>query len=112
MEPGDIPPTLPFHLARAYAAGSGVSPRSFSRPEARGSGTRAGPANSIDSVELSSMRPGINRLVAAKVPGLADFAPPAASSPDGSSFPMYRHPADKNAAATGVSVGKFIDLNG
>ena len=109
MDPGHIPPTLPFHLARAYAAGSGKSARSLPQSAL---GDLGGRTDAVDSVELSSGRRGISRLVAAKVPGLADFAPPAASSPDGSVFPMYRHPADKNAAATGVSMGKLIDLNG
>ena len=29
-----------------------------------------------------------------------------------SGFPMYRHPADRHAAATGVDVGRSIDVTG
>ena len=36
-------------------------------------------------------------------------SPPA---PAAAAFPMYRHPADKNAAATAINAGKTIDIQG
>jgi hypothetical protein len=50
-------------------------------------------------------------VVAAVVPGRVDFSGdvPAADAP---SLPMYRHPADRNAAATSVHAGRMIDVMG
>lgn len=55
------------------------------------------------------VRGGAERLVAAVVPGKVDFSagrPPA--TPE--SIPMYRHPADRNAAAVSVHAGRMIDV--
>lgn len=99
MDASGIPPTYPFHLAKAYSAAT---------PSARS----AAPGNgkSVDTVEISKPRAaGIGGLVAGKVAVKPNFAAgPAAES---GALPMYRHPADKNAAATGVSLGRAVDLN-
>ena len=53
-----------------------------------------------------------SRMVAATVPGRVDFFADA-SDPSASSalaLPMYRHPADRNAAATGVNAGRVLDV--
>jgi len=51
-------------------------------------------------------------LVAARVPEAVDFSdarePTARAS---GSLSIYRHPADRNAAATGVDLGRALDLN-
>ncbi|RMH25388.1 MAG: hypothetical protein D6693_08725 [Planctomycetota bacterium] len=51
------------------------------------------------------------RLVAAVVPGSIDFAgvEPAPARP---ATPIYRRPADANAAATGVALGSRLDVTG
>ncbi len=36
----------------------------------------------------------------------------AQAQPSSGSLPMYRHPADRNAAATGVVLGKSLDITG
>lgn len=86
-------PTMPFHVARAYGAersqGAPPSPES------------AGPARSDN----------IGRLIAGVTPGGIDFDAPA-PVPGAQGLAMYRHPADKNAAATGVSLGRVLDVNG
>ena len=38
-------------------------------------------------------------------------APEAPSAIDGGAMPIYRHPADRNTAATGVEVGRRLDLS-
>lgn len=49
-------------------------------------------------------------MIAASVPGPVDFA---ADAPSGSAgLPMYRHPADRNAAATAVDAGRCLDVEG
>ena len=60
------------------------------------------------------------RLVAAPVPGSINFttgtdgafAPAASASASGGALPMYRNPADKNAAAVGVEAGRTLDVEG
>jgi len=46
------------------------------------------------------------------VPGGVAFDSGGASRPTGESLPFYKHPADKNAAATAVSVGRSLDVRG
>jgi hypothetical protein len=101
MDARGIPPTYPFHMAKAYAA---------AMPAARPVPSRGAPVG-VDSVELSKPRAAsIGGLVAGKVAVTPNFAaPPAPSNSD--ALPMYRHPADKNAAATSVSLGRAVDLN-
>jgi hypothetical protein len=88
----------PFQIARAY--GVAVRPVPQVRPvaapqsqePAKGAGVRAA-----------------SRLVAGGVPGRVSFAG-AEPQPDTGALAMYRHPADTNAAATGVSAGRLIDV--
>lgn len=100
MDARGIPPTYSFHLAKAYAPARQAQPSKA-----------AAPSPSIDSVELSKPRSkSVSGLVGAKVNVAPDFTPTTqAAAPD--ALPMYRHPADKNAAATGVSLGRAIDFN-
>lgn len=79
-------PSNPYHIARAYGPTSGGPP---------------------------SAAMGAQRLVAAKVSGGVDFtaARPPVASPH-AAYPMYTHPADRNAAATGVALGRQIDIAG
>lgn len=117
MDQGSIPPTLPFRLAAAYGA-PGTRPVP-AQPSGRGVGGVARVISDTDTVELSSARrgtqgaAGAGRLVAARVNVPVDFdlaRPPA--PPVQGALPLYRHPADKNAAATAVNVGRSIDLTG
>lgn len=56
-----------------------------------------------------------SRLVAAQV-GPIDLARDVASvqgrPTDSATLPMYRHPADRNQAATGVALGRSLDIKG
>jgi hypothetical protein len=52
------------------------------------------------------------QLVGARVPGKVDFSGDKPVPSAGGSLAMYRHPADKNAAATAVSIGRSLDVKG
>ncbi len=94
-----IEPPIPFHIAQAY----GVERAAHNR---RVSVTPLRHADHAAQV----VRGGAERLVAAVVPGGVDFsagAPAAAPA----AIPMYRHPADRNAAAVSVHAGRMIDIN-
>jgi len=82
-----ITPTNPFHIARAYQAQR--APQAAPAP-----GQADKPAA---------------RIVAGSVPGGVHFTP-ATAAPAGPALPFYRHPADKNAAATSVSAGRMLDI--
>lgn len=51
------------------------------------------------------------RLVAAVVPGRIDFSQEQPTQNTAGSLPFYRHPADKNSAATRIAVSTKIDVN-
>lgn len=99
-----IGPNLPFHIARAY----GVSARPGSvqpQPPA------PQPVQRAEMSREDAAREKLARLIAARVPGGIDFSSQE-PLPTGSTLPMYRHPADRNAAATGVIAGRVIDVVG
>lgn len=53
-----------------------------------------------------------DRLVAATVPGRIDFSQDQPVQNTSGVLPFYRHPADKNSAATRIAVGTRVDMNG
>ena len=95
---------IPFHVARAY----GIAPVRPAAPVAR-----AAPVSTTDARDVAPdrARASVSRLVAAVVPGRVDFSGetpvPRAAMPS-----LYRHPADRNAAATGVEAGRSVDVQG
>lgn len=96
-----IGPNIPFHIARAY----GVSARPAQTPIA---------PQTVQRVETSredAAREKLARLIAARVPGGIDFARDE-PMPTRDALSMYRRPADRNAAATGVVAGRVIDVVG
>lgn len=100
-----IDPTMPFHVARAYGATrpnlapiTPVTPVDRQAPT-QTSGTSTTQANTA-------------RLIAARVPGGIDFTSDVATPTRGESLAMYRHPADKNAAAVNVQAGRLLDVKG
>ncbi|MBX3386625.1 MAG: hypothetical protein KF768_08650 [Phycisphaeraceae bacterium] len=117
----NIPPTTPFHIARAYNA------RPVEPVSNRIVATPVDPVARIGREQQPSalQDPQIRRLVGAIVPGSIEFDEPAARVESGSdrgsgvaaspsrvnAFPMYRHPSDRNAAATNVHVGRSLDVS-
>lgn len=96
-------PSNPFHIARAYQV---MPPAAATRP-VMGSSE---PVASIGKTE-SAGAANVSRVLAGVVPGRISFAgtEPVHTGP---ALPMYRHPADKNAAATALTAGRMIDVEG
>jgi hypothetical protein len=102
------PPTNPYHIARAYnvAPPQPVRPQTpvdpiapVTRSDAPSSGARKQPSN-------------IERLIGAVVPGRIDFADDGPRHNSRSeAIPLYRHPADLNAAATTIHAGRTLDVS-
>jgi hypothetical protein len=65
----------------------------------------------LDSFARTAIAPKVSRVVAAQVPGTIDFS---AKTPRqvGPALQLYRHPADRNDAATRVNLGGLIDVDG
>ncbi len=95
----EIPPSIPIHVARAY--GGLAAGRRMILPVSTQTATLREAAPRVPSAAIS-------RVVAARVPGGIDFSTDT-PTPTASAMPFYRHPADKNAAATAVSAGRVID---
>lgn len=97
-------PTNPFHISRAYqtATPGAVLGLNVTPAQRLAAPVQPGPVNQLTNLSA-------RRIVAGIVPGKVDFsgAAPAPASP---AIPLYRHPADKNAAATAVNAGKTIDI--
>jgi hypothetical protein len=113
-----VGPTNPYHISKAYgvASPSRVAPSSQSQAV-----FPIRPTTRTDSVDASTTRAAaakqrISTLVAARVTELPETGTtaqaPAATQARAGAFPMYRHPADKNAAATAVNAGRVLDVNG
>ena len=112
-------PTNAAQAARAYGARpvAPVSPASPIRPDQPAQRTEpvgrigiTGPTAAPAPARAIASDPG--RLVAAQVEPI-DLARDVATitgRPAEGSLPMYRHPADRNQAATAVALGRALDL--
>ncbi len=97
-----IEPSNPFHIAKAY----GVTIASPLRPA-----QEVAPIARIQPRPESELAP-TSRLVAGTVPGTVDFSGETPQPSTDAAIPMYRHPADRNAAATNLQAGRMVDLRG
>ncbi|MCB9846810.1 MAG: hypothetical protein H6814_00205 [Phycisphaeraceae bacterium] len=99
------PAIFPPHIARAY----GVRAQA---PAAKVTPTDG--ASQTDSIaRIAPAKPsGVASLVARVVPGSISFAEDGTAMPKAPARPFYTHPADANAAATGVALGRSIDVSG
>lgn len=91
-------PTNPYHLRIAY--GAAPTPP-----------LRAAKATSAIDPATRPQASAAARLIAGTTPGRVDFSP-AAAPQRADALPMYRHPADRNAAATAVALGRAVDVSG
>ncbi len=113
MEINRIPAPIPFAAAKAYAASK--PNRTASRVDQM-VGQPATPSEPVDRVDIASrnaMRERVKDLVAAKVDVKPFSENRAATQParDPNVLQMYRHPADKNAAAVAYR-GNTLDVQG
>lgn len=107
----------PYRIGQAY----GVQPQApVARPApatAASQVQRADAVSRADTVASIGRSPEATavsataRLVAAVVPGAVDFTA-ATPMPAKAALQMYRHPADRNSAATMVALGRSVDVNG
>ncbi len=115
-----IPPTLAFHLAKAYGVQAPrplsvrAIPEGAARTEPIARIDRARPTDRVDTTRLGT---GAARLVSAKVnvpafEGVSATPGRRAETFKGDALPFYHHPADRNAAATGVDLGRSVDISG
>lgn len=93
---------MPFHVARAYGLATRPAPTPAAPVSPAAQATRT----------QSGRNENLSRLIAAVVPGGIDFSSAEPTPSAGSTLAMYRHPADRNAAATGVQAGRVIDVVG
>jgi hypothetical protein len=114
MDAAPLPPSIPF--PRAEGAGAPPPTRTPHRPDPPASLGASRAARVSDHVDLSphaptahAMRRQALALVAARVGRGVDFLPSAVPATPGA-IGLYRHPADKNAAATGVHAGRVLDV--
>jgi hypothetical protein len=103
------PPTNPFHIARAY----GVSAPQSVRPQAPVEPVAPVSRNDASGASVRKRPSNIDRLVGAVVPGRIDFTDEGPRHESRSeAIPLYRHPADLNAAATNIYAGRSLDVSG
>jgi hypothetical protein len=95
-----IEPAIPFHIARAYGLQPAARPIAAVVP--------APAAQAPDSAATDQSRKLIGAILGGIVPGRISFS--GESPQHDHALPFYRHPADKNAAATAISAGKALDL--
>ncbi|MFG0307166.1 MAG: hypothetical protein ACF8Q5_13225 [Phycisphaerales bacterium JB040] len=92
----NIPPTIPFKVANAYGVRP-VSVRPVPTPAGEADTSRGGVRRGSDQLLAGSVR----------APVSFDAAPAKANT-----LAFYRHPADTNAAATAIDLGRKLDVEG
>lgn len=92
--------TNPFHIARAYGLQAAMPAQSLRTASPIAPAAPALTPNNVARLSAGVVQGGISF-------GVGEAATPA------SAYPLYRHPADKNAAATAVlSAGRRLDVTG
>lgn len=107
-----VVPVPPVASVRVVGAGDSRTVDGDSRGEFEGRVGGVGLPISTPSRGGSKARAGVARLVAGVVPGKVDFSAGDARSGGlarPTSFSLYHHPAEMNAAATGVGLGRMLD---
>ncbi len=110
MDSNGIEPAGHLHIAQAHEIHRPVRAvriepvAAFPLPSSSSASARLEPSVRRDAA------PKVWRMVAGRVAGSIDFSADA-PRPTGPAIPMYRHPADRNVAATGVGLGRLIDLD-
>ena len=99
----NVPSILSMRIDRAY----GLRPAESVRPKPVARIAAAAPTRS------DATPAGIRSLIGAVVPGRIGFDDQTgAPVPTAGPIPMYRSPADRNAAAVSVEIGRSIDVRG
>ncbi len=99
-------PSHTWHIAKAYPV-QAAAHVPLPGP-ARGPVAPPGAGDAVVSASDPS-RLRLGRLVAGVVPGGIDFTAEDGPVPRADAIPFYRHPAERNSAATGVETGRRLD---
>ena len=104
------PDSVPAHVARAYGLRAGAPSIPFAPAQQR----PQDPTHRNDVVDVRTSAPteGAAELVAAQVNKPVDFAAAPRADKSSQTIPFYRHPADRNAAATNIEAGRVLDVSG
>ncbi len=92
-----VPSSIPFHVAKAYGLVKSPQVRAVQMSQR------------LEAVGNRQPAANFRSLVAGVVPGGIDFSGDRARPTD-AALPMYNRPADRNAAATGVQLGRILDI--
>ncbi len=98
--------SIPINVARAY----GIAPTKAAQPA-----TPAQPvqqARPVDQVDSNRPSENVQRLIAGQAPGPVDFASASTPTSHAGAYQLYNRAADRIEAATGVNLGRSIDLKG
>lgn len=93
--------TNPFHISRAYALGRPTAPAASPQP-----------TRSVPDVTPVKIPETISKVIAGTVPGKVGFDVAGGAAGARQVLRFYTHPADRNAAATSVNVGRHLDISG
>ncbi|HZW07137.1 MAG TPA: hypothetical protein VFF65_08430 [Phycisphaerales bacterium] len=104
-------------LARMYGGGAAAPVRAPVQAAIVAKVGPSQPAAPVDKAEVKGRAPAVNALVAAVVPGKVDFSgetarPSSGQLGAGGTYQMYRRPTDRMEAATVVSLGRGLDIQG
>ncbi|HYD01103.1 MAG TPA: hypothetical protein VEB22_07740 [Phycisphaerales bacterium] len=104
-------------LTRMYGGGGTAPVRGPAQASVVAKVGPSQPAAPVDKAEVKGRAPGMNALIAAVVPGKVDFSGEAAKPSSGhlgagGTYQMYRRPTDRMEAATVVSLGRGLDIQG
>lgn len=99
------PPSIPFHISRAYGVPGTRAP---ARVPGQASAAPVAPSGSSAPAGIAVT----GGLLAAKVAPPIDFEEPQPPPSEPGQLAFYRHPADRNSAATEAAVGRGLDVTG
>jgi hypothetical protein len=97
--------SIPIHIARAY----GVQPQRAATPVQPSEPTT--PAQRVRETSGAELSEKLQQLIGAKVPGPVDFAAASTPTSPAGAYQLYDRAADRIEAATGVHLGRSIDLS-
>ncbi len=103
---------IPWNIAKAYGAGLASPVARVAATQPVVATTPVGRVGPVQSEPRSGGGAGLDRLVAAIVPGKVDFSGSSPAPAPGDPLPFYRHPGDRNEAATFLRLGAGLDVQG
>ena len=108
--------SIPMHVARAYGVSVTrpvASVQASPGPSAAQPLERAGPTEPLARIEQATVPGKVNQLIAGAVPGPVtfdgSFTPVRSDTP---TLQLYTRAADTIEAATGIQLGRTIDVKG